>query len=350
MKKLFVFGFVLLLWIPVLAEPVDSVKVKKKPGFTGIPNLSFDRSRGMGFGANLMLMVHLDPKHPGTPASQFSLMGEYTTKKDWMAFTFSRLFLKDDRYRLAFGGGYFNSNFQTYKNFGDEQIEIPYNTYGTILFAAPSVRIYDKFYLGISGQYFKSHLVFEDPAFSEGNSNSYQNALGASLLYDSKDDQSFPSRGLLTAFIYKTFPSWLSNDSTFNKVNLFANYYHPLRSNMVLASRISLNMALGDNVPFVSQSYVGNKDIRGYTKGEYRGDQTYAAQSELRWNFYKKWGAVGFFGLALAHSPGETSPLLPGGGIGVRYRVLPKYKMNIGIDAALGKDDWGIYFRIGEAF
>ena len=30
--------------------------------------------------------------------------------------------------------------------------------------------------------------------------------------------------------------------------------------------------------------------------------------------------------------------------------VFPKNKMNIGIDVAAARDDWGIYFRIGEAF
>jgi len=30
--------------------------------------------------------------------------------------------------------------------------------------------------------------------------------------------------------------------------------------------------------------------------------------------------------------------------------MVEKYHMNVGMDFAVGKDDWGLYFRIGEAF
>ena len=33
-----------------------------------------------------------------------------------------------------------------------------------------------------------------------------------------------------------------------------------------------------------------------------------------------------------------------------RYMAFPENKMNVGLDFAAGKDDWGIYFRIGESF
>ncbi len=352
MKKLQ--NYFLLLCLYIFSVPAISAKdadtLNRKPGVAGVPDLCFDRSRGFGGGGSVMLVLYMDQENRQTPASEFSITGDYTSKKDWMVFINARMFFKDDRFRLTLLGGYFNSNFQTYKTLGNDQIEIPYNTHGGIFFIDQSMRVYDRFYVGIIGQYYKSHLIFDEPDFSTENTDSYQNAIGASMMYDSKDDQNFPTKGLLAAFLYKNFPTWLSNDSTFNKLDLFVNYYHPLRSDMVLASRLALNTAVGNDVPFAAQSYVGNKDIRGYSKGEYRGNQTYAVQSEFRWNFYKKWGAVGFFGLAMAQSPGYTSPLLPGGGVGVRYRILPQFKVNIGMDVALGKNDWGLYFRIGEAF
>ncbi len=30
--------------------------------------------------------------------------------------------------------------------------------------------------------------------------------------------------------------------------------------------------------------------------------------------------------------------------------MIPKERINVGVDVALGKDDWGLYFRIGEEF
>ncbi|MCI9846044.1 hypothetical protein [Flavobacterium pectinovorum] len=36
--------------------------------------------------------------------------------------------------------------------------------------------------------------------------------------------------------------------------------------------------------------------------------------------------------------------------VSYRYKALKTEKFNVGLDAAVGKGDWGIYFHIGEAF
>ena len=37
-------------------------------------------------------------------------------------------------------------------------------------------------------------------------------------------------------------------------------------------------------------------------------------------------------------------------GAGIRFTAFEENHMNVGIDIAAGQNDWGIYFRIGEAF
>ena len=116
--------------------------------------------------------------------------------------------------------------------------------------------------------------------------------------------------------------------------------------------RASLNIAAGD-VPFEGQTVVGGEDIRGHSQGQYRNDQVYALQAEYRWNFYKRWGMVAFAGVASAVAKLSDIPdnaILPGVGAGLRFKMLPSEKINIGIDGGVGKDDYSITFRIGEAF
>jgi hemolysin activation/secretion protein len=95
---------------------------------------------------------------------------------------------------------------------------------------------------------------------------------------------------------------------------------------------------------FNQQFLVGQgKDIRGYSEGAYRGDHLLAAQGEYRWNFYGKWGAVGFLGLATVFeslNEGNDDKLLPGVGAGLRYTVFPDNHMNVGLDIATGTDDF----------
>jgi hypothetical protein len=78
-----------------------------------------------------------------------------------------------------------------------------------------------------------------------------------------------------------------------------------------------------------------------------------ALHGKYRWNFYDRWGEVGFFGLAtLLESLNEEDEgrILPGIGVKCRYTVFNDNHMNVGIDIAAGRKDWGMYFRIGEGF
>ena len=49
-------------------------------------------------------------------------------------------------------------------------------------------------------------------------------------------------------------------------------------------------------------------------------------------------------------NPVPRDTLSPSSIAGLRSNIFPDNHMNTGIDIAAGKDDWGIYFRVGEAF
>jgi hypothetical protein len=77
-----------------------------------------------------------------------------------------------------------------------------------------------------------------------------------------------------------------------------------------------------------------------------------ALQGEYRWNFHPRLGAVGFAGVATifdAVNADDDGKLLPSVGTGFRFTADTETNMNVGMDIAVGLDDWGIYFRIGEA-
>ncbi len=333
------------------ADSTVKQKQEKKVSYTALPKLSFDPSRGTSFGAMGMAFFKID-NAPDTKPSRVVVTGGYSTKKDWMAMAFSQLFLNNDKLRLTIAGGYMNSNFQTYETspVGSEFV-IPYNNHGWMALFTPSFEIYKHLYLGPSVQLYHSTIDFDLSAISYPDSlqSSNLNSAGVTLNYDSRKDVYNSSNGINAMLRYYNYGKWFGNDVNSNKLMIIGNYYYPINTKMVLASRVFANIGLG-NVPFVLQGYVGNTDLRGYTKGEYRGDQIYSAQVEYRWNFYKKWGMVGFTGLALAVTSGDASPALPDVGAGLRYKVIPKYNINLGVDAAVGRDDWGLYFRITEAF
>ncbi len=140
----------------------------------------------------------------------------------------------------------------------------------------------------------------------------------------------------------------------FRTVDLDHNHYWSLRNQTdVIAARAFVGLGLGD-LAFNRQYVVGRRsDIRGYTQGAHRGNYLLAVQAEYRWNFWKRFGAVGFAGLATmfeAINESDNGKIFPGAGVGMRFTAFTENHMNVGMDFAVGDGDRGLYFRIGDAF
>lgn len=349
----------------------DTVKKKeKKFAFVPMPTLTYDRSQGLGVGAITMGLFKADDSKKA-PLSRVMAVGNYATNKSYYIMMGTRLYLKEDNWRVLTAVGYMNYNFQAFQSFEEGSggvtgiYETPYTTKGALFALSIQRRVIDNFYLGLGGFMMRSDVIVTLPDGREVVEPNDTNSLSVPFSFDSRNSIYNPSDGLFVDGRISTVPSWLDNAHDFVKSMLYVNYYKKLDERKILASRFAMKANFGD-VPFGSQDYIGQTDLRGYTQGEYRGNQTYTVQSEFRNNFYKKWGYVGFAGLGIAYRKSEEgaaagdwynsgaswSKLLPSIGAGARFQVIEKagQKVNAGIDIAAGRGDWGFYFRLTEAF
>ena len=131
------------------------------------------------------------------------------------------------------------------------------------------------------------------------------------------------------------------------------NHYTAIRQNHLLVLRGSVESVAGD-APFYSLPMFGTHyDLRGYVVGQYRDKTKFAVQAEYRCRLYKRWGMVGFGGIggvAPSFSDYSKEHMLHSVGAGLRYMASVNQKVNISIDYAHGKNTYGWYFYIGEAF
>jgi len=324
----------------------DSAHVKKV-NITGIPIVSYNSSYGFIAGADGMAFFKLNNRDTISPASQVGVLLGYTQNKSFFGAAFSKLYFKEDTWRttIAFGDGNINFQyFETSNEEGDGEF-VDYSNVNRFLFLKGLRKIKGHLFGGLFFKLQHSETTFHNNPDSVQEVNA--NGIGVNFLYDTRKNIYYPTKGIQASVSFLANPESLGSDSVFNSIRAFVNWYHSLSANSILAARVSIFSGIG-NVPFTGQHAIGNKDIRGYTNGRYRGNQAYAAQAEYRWNFYKKWGAVGFFGLAFTEAP--YSGILPGGGVGLRFKAIPSRNINVGVDGALGKGDKGIYFRINEAF
>ena len=320
-----------------------------KPKIAAVPIITYNRSYGGVFGAFGSLYFPLSKRDTVSPASSAGVGGIITTNKTWFGFGFGKLYYAHDLFRTVVAGGKGNQNFQYYnENYGVSGSFISYSTLVNFFYGEQLVRVYKKFYVGAAFTYYKVGTSFETDV-KDVTARVYK-ALGIPLTVDSRDHVQNPSTGWYSNARFNRFDEAFGSATEYTKMDLDASHYFHRVAGKIFAYKVSINTALG-KVPFEAQTIVGGNVLRGYSKGEYRGDQVYSLQGEYRWNFHKKWGMVAFAGAAVPVNKGETvSDFLPGGGAGIRYMMIPDIGINIGFDAAIGKSDYGLYFRIGEAF
>lgn len=327
----------------------------KTVNWAAIPIINYDPSFEFMLGFMASAYYRVDKNDTISPPSVTGLFGMGTTNGSWFGAIFQKLYLDEDNWRITAAAGMVNVSFQFYMDIpviGGKFF--PFDSRANMYYAKVLRQTWPDLYVGLHGAILPIKTEFDlgigDVTYTDERQ---LNFLGYNIEYDTRDNINNPKSGFNGTYSHSLYRDWMGSDNDYNSFTINFNYYNKIKNEKnILASRISAQLATGD-VPFQGQNVVMGDDIRGYTNGKYRANQVYAIQTEYRWNFYKKWGLVGFLGLASAvDNFGDlgTAEILPGGGAGIRFMMIPSEKINVGFDIAKGKDDWGIYFRIGEAF
>jgi len=350
-------AFFILFFTTSVSDAQVEHDTLKKVSFAAIPIVDYDKTFGLSGGAMVQAFYKFNPNDTISPSSSTGIFGIYSTNNTFFTAVFQRMYLNEDKWRVMIASGLGNINFQYWQDLPlSEGTFIGFNTKATFALLRVERKVFDQIYFGVNGIYSKAKTGYELPDWIPDSLKSEEvnmHNIGYQINYDKREHQLNPYGGYNIEFKHSIYAKWLNSSYDFNKFEVTYNHYYKIKNERnILATRFKADISTGD-VPFQGQNVVGQDDIRGYTSGKYRDNQVYAVQAEYRWRFYKRFGMVGFFGLATAikdlSSIGE-SELLPGGGMGIRFLMLPKERVNIGMDAALGKDDWGLYFRIGESF
>lgn len=353
---------ILLLILPYISF-CQSKEKKKDVNYAFIPIVMYNSSFGTQVGAMGTAFFKMNNRDSISPASKVGFFGSYFSNTTFFGGLFSKMYFKEDNYRTKASIGYGDIKFQKFFNFPEEipaQGEIPtdeegqfvdYNTKMAFIYIEGTKQIYNNFYLGARFTYSQVSTTFSDESIPDEDNKLF--GFGVATEYDDRNSVFYPQKGQNAKVNTFTFLEAFGSTSQYNQVKIEYNKYFSLNDNSVILARLYSAISFGDSIPTAGENKVGRDDLRGYTDGKYRGNQVYALQTELRWNFYKKWGLVAFGGAAISTNDwngNNYSGILPAIGTGIRFKAIPSRNINIGIDVAKGKGDWGVYFRIGEAF
>ena len=238
--------------------------------FVPVPYLSYDRTLGFSFGAVPMAMYRLNPDDTLSERSLSGLVGFYTTNKTWFGMAFTRLNFGQGNWRTtaAYGIGDYNYQFYLAGPIGDY---ISYTTGAQFLLVELQRRVVKDLFFGVGYVWAKLDTEFDTPIPIESDVNLH--GLSLSLAWDNRDSIYYPHQGIETKLTYRTFPEFLGNEDVNQRIEAEHNQFFPMvKSRDVLAARFFGGFGVGD-LTFNQQFIVGNTDLRGYTQGEYRGDQ-----------------------------------------------------------------------------
>jgi hypothetical protein len=338
----------------------DEGKADEKDKWIAMPIPISNPTIGTGLGLSALYLYKIDE---ASPTSNTMVGGLYTNTDSWLVGIKQTTYLDGDKYRLNGTLGYANLNLDFYgigSDAGAKGESIPITQKGIFLKPELLIRVYKDLFIGPRYRAVKletimdvSNLPLIGSNISELERDSLSSGLGIVAKYDSRDIELNPLSGTLFEFS-AVFPSdAFGSDFNYQIYEATFNHYAELGKRQVLAFNAYGKFTFGD-VPFWDLSLFGSKnELRGYVAGQYRDNMLLATQLEYRWQFYKRFGMVAFGGV------GEVAPtvdefdaddLLPSAGVGLRYMVAEKSRVNVSIDFAVGRDSYAFYSRVGEAF
>ncbi len=321
-----------------------------------VPIPAYNESVGWSMGLAVTGFYKVNSADTISPESVTALLGFYAENKTWAAGAFQKFHLDEDRWRMTFGGAVGEINFQTYFGFPEwigGGTFIDYTTDLSFAVAHASRLAWKRLYLGAKYRYMRSRTVFHFrlPVGRDIKAKTFS-GLGLDATWDSRDNIFYPLRGYYIDLWTLWNRAWIGSDRDYDIYYFEASGYRECRDGHVIAARIHSRLASGD-VPFEDESVFFHIDLRGYADGRYRADQRHTFQAEYRWNFFRRFFAVGFGGFGWSVDKASEiawDGILPSVGLGARWRMIVDPPVSIGIDYAWGKEEHAFYFKIGESF
>lgn len=196
----------------------------------------------------------------------------------------------------------------------------------------------------------------QDPDYLQYGERVSVFGVGALVQYDSRDMMVNAYTGTLLELSWLSYPgSWSTGDG-YSIFGLDFRHFANLgkRPGKILAINFKTKLGMGD-VPYTELPTIGSdNNLRAYYGGRYRDQNSMYALAEYRHTFKRKNG-LSKHGFVVWTGAGEIwddqielENTLPVVGVGYRFAVQPR--INVRVDVGVGRDSFGFYLNITEAF
>ena len=341
----------------------DKAKTSQKRGSFVIAPIPISSP---AFGSGLLIVAgyvfQFDKDDTVSPPSTLGAAGAFTNNGTRGLVLGGRLYLKENTYQTTFAVGKGRANLDFYgigRIPGRDPIAVPLRMNASFFFGEVMRNVGRRIFVGPRYQFRRigagiDGLVppggFEVPQI-DLKSNSA--ALGFHVQRDLRDSTFYPKKGSLVDFTADFFDQVWGSRREYQTYKVAYNGFQRIADRQVFAYRAMACSANG-SVPFYDLCLYGyGADLRGYTTGEFQNRRMFATQAEYRLELPKRLGLTAFGGVGgIARRWGDfrSDELLPGAGIGLRFKLDKRNHINYRIDLAVGREGRTISIGVGEAF
>jgi hypothetical protein len=366
-----------------------------------LPNISSNPSNGFLLGIGGTFGWYMGPKE-NTRVSAAPFTIAVTSKKQLITFVKSNIYTKENKFFLQGDWRFYLYSQPTYGlgTNSPDTANLPSGMHwqgegGSLDSAAFPMKynyvkfseivnrkIVENFYVGV-GYHFDDYYSIQDeklqldstpymhtPNQVYSDNYSYSrvhyilSGLSANIVYDSRDNQANPYKGIYANINYRYNFKFLGSDQDASE--LWTEFRTYVGLSKKKARHLIAFWAFGDfnlsgNLPYMTLPNLGGdqraRSGRGYTNGRYRGKNLVYGEVEYRfpiWPCSNIIGGVLFVNATTTDNPARNIALFqyvqPAVGFGIRVMVNKYFRTNINLDFAIGSKSSGFYFSGQETF
>jgi hypothetical protein len=340
----------------------------KRSSFVILPVLSSAPETGVEVGGASLYSFYSDTLRQGTRVSNIFAYATITTKGQNKLNISSTYWSPQNKYHLMAGIGRIDFPIDFY-GIGNDTRKASADRLGQKryrLLLEGQKLVAKNLYMGLVAGSYKYDFtsanptgIFNTSAQVEERAGGTFVYLGPSLIYDSRNNNTYTTKGVIINSYLNIMQGVFGNNS-YNGgfFNVEYSQFIPLAKSLVLGLDIQEQSLVGGRSPFYLLPQMGNDEImRGYYEGRYRDRNLLVGQAELRLRLSERFGVVGFAGAGeVFHSSFTTAALKPNLGGGLRYFFDIEKGLAVRIDYGIGQQPVGeqrasgLYIALGQAF
>jgi outer membrane protein assembly factor BamA len=294
----------------------------------------------------------------GTKVDNLKILAYYTLNNQYELSADARIYFAGDRF-LFLAENSVSKYPDNYYGIGPDTPSSSKEHYTPIIIPASGsmlVKVFSEIYLGPSYEYHYNHILSsEDNGVIEngivGSGRTVSSGAGGTLECDLRSGGLNPSSGFYAKISALRFSKQIGSDHSFTLIESDFRGYIPLFYGSIGLQAVC-ESAQGDT-PFYYYPTLGKDTIlRGYLRGRHSEHRMAAMQAEYRFPLYNRFGGTLFGGAGEVAERFNQFGKHPraAGGIGLRFMIDKKQKINIRADVAYNGDEVLAYVNIMEAF